>query len=511
VSRSHADVSSSGQFLAVDLGASSGRVVAGVVQDGQLALSERARFAHRQVRLNAKLYWDLLALWQGMLRGLRLAASSGPVASVGVDSWGVDYALLDDDGELLDLPAHRTDASPAGALAQLARLYDPGDLYRRDGTALDSTHTLVQLLAEPGPRLQRAGHLLMIADLFGFWMTGVMETEVTIASTTGLLAPGGPYWDMELAEQLGIPGRLLSPLRRPGELAGPLERTVADEAGLDGDVPVRVVAAHDTASAVAAVPSDSRSTFAFISIGTWSLVGIELEQPVVSDGARLAGFTNELGVEGRIRFLRKVTGLRLLTECLRSWESEGASAKLEALLVAADGLPAGNWVIDPDDESLRGPGDVPSRIGALCRRVGRPVPVRPVELVRCIVDSLALAHRRAVRGAVGLSTHDVSVVHIVGGGSQNALLCQATADACALEVIAGPVEASSTGNVLIQASAAGALPTDLQSLRWCVRKSVRLQRFRPINTTLWDRIDDRAGHFASVAPDQKLYHPDHRH
>ena len=476
----------------------SGRAVSGLVEDGKVKVSEKGRFHHRQLLLRGHLYWDLMALWRGMLDGLRAAASCGPVESIAIDSWGVDYALVDEPGELVGLPAHYQDGRAAAALQKLGQLIDPESLYGRNGTALDLRHTLVQLLAEPQGKLERANRMLMLPDLFSFWLTGVEGAEVTIASTTGLLSPATKGWDYELSRRLAVPTKLLAPLRRPGDLGGQVEPMVAEEAGLEGTVGVRVVAAHDTASAAVAVPCDTNAPFAFISIGTWSLVGIELEYPVLTEAARVGGFTNEIGVDGKIQFLHKVTGLRLLAECLRTWGREGGPPNLEALLLAANGLPAGSWLVDPDHPSLSSLGDIPARIRALCRRGGRPVPVQPAEVVRCLVDSLALAHRRVLRDAVALCGRDVNAIHIVGGGSRNHLLCQATADACDLPVIAGPAEASAIGNVLVQAGAAGVIPAGLEQLRACAKRSFELRHYRPAGTALWDSLEDRLGPVAGT-------------
>ncbi len=481
-------VKGQGRFVAVDLGASNGRVVSGTVNAGLLTLSEHARFANGGVAVRGRLYWDVLALWQGMLAGIRAASREGPVDSVGVDSWGADYGLIDESGELLRQPVHYRDPRHVAALRRLVSLTDPADLYRRNGTALQPFVTAAQLLAEDAGRLQGAYRLLLLPDLFGYWLTGVAGAEVTDASTTGLLTADGTTWDRELMDRLGIPAGLFPPLRRPGDEGGRVDPVLQDELGLGQRASLRVVASHDTASAVVAVPAED-TAFAFLSAGTWSLVGVELERPVLDERARNAGFTNEQGVDGTVRFLRNVMGLWLLQESLRTWERQGLSVKLAALLEAAADLPPAHWLFDPDSGSLMEPGDMPTRIQAACRACDQPVPTSPAEVGRSVVDSLALAHRRAIRQAAELSGRKVEVVYLVGGGARNRLLCQATADASGLPVVSGPVEATAIGNLLVQARGLGLLGTDLGSLRACVRRSFAFERYEPGDITCWDRAD----------------------
>lgn len=478
--------------VAVDLGATSGRVMLARVAPDGVDLAEVHRFANAPVPLwegdRAALHWDLPRLFGEVLSGLRLVPSllgdGESVASVGIDSWAVDYGLLGADGGLLGAPYcyrdERTTRScggrPGGVDAVHAVMSHP-ELYRRNGLQFLPFNTLYQLAAEDRVRLEAASTLLLIPDLLGYWLTGARRAELTNASTTGLLGVRTRTWDVDLAGRLGIPASLLPPLIAPGETLGPLLPHVVEATGLPAGTPVVAVGSHDTASAVAAVPAaDDR--FAYISSGTWSLVGLELPEPILSDGSRTANFTNEGGVDGRVRYLRNVMGLWMLSQTMDTWRRAGVPADLTDLLAAAAQLPGGGPVIDVDDLAFLPPGDMPARITAACRAGGQPVPGDRPGLVRCVLDSLAAAYARAVDDAVRLSGDEVDTVHVVGGGSLNTLLCRLTADATGRTVVAGPVEATALGNALVQARAAGTVAGDLDQLRGLVR-SIPLSRYRP--------------------------------
>ena len=442
-------------FAAVDLGASSGRVMRAAVSAEGIELREVHRFPNRPVRLRGTLHWDVLALWSGVLDGLR---ACGPVDGIAVDSWAVDYGLLDADGALLGNPVHYRDGRTSGVAATV------GPLFALTGVQDLPFNTAYQLVAaRSSAMLQAAAHALLIPDLFTYWLTGTLGTELTNASTTGLLDARTRTWSAEVLSRLGLRDDLFPPLRSPGTVAGAVLASVADECGT-GPASVVAVGSHDTASAVLGVPARDPS-FAYISCGTWSLVGVELPAPVVTDAACQAGFSNELGVEATVRFLRNVMGLWLLQESLRTWERAGLPVALDTLLAEAAALPGGRSVVDPDRPEFLPPGDMPARIAAECARTDQPVPATPAGFTRCILDSLAAAYRRSVHAAASLSGSSVEAVHLVGGGAQNVLLCQLTADACELPVIAGPVEAAAYGNVLVQARAAGALDGDRWQLR----------------------------------------------
>ncbi|MEV6601799.1 rhamnulokinase family protein [Actinoplanes sp. NPDC051346] len=464
-------------FAAVDLGASSGRVMAGRVGPGSLELTAVHRFPNEPVRLGDTLHWDILALYRGVLHGLREA---GPVDGIGIDSWAVDYGLLDATGALLGNPVHYRDARTDGVATKVAATIPEPDLYARTGLQKLPFNTIYQLVAAAGtPQLEAARHLLLIPDLIAYWLTGELGAEVTNASTTQLLDVRDRAWATALMDGLGIRSELFPALRRPGEVIG----RVLPSVGI-GETEVIAVGSHDTASAVVGVPAGSEH-FAYISCGTWSLVGVELDAPVLTEASRLANFTNEGGVDNTVRYLRNVMGLWPLQECLREWDHPD----LPALLRAAAAAPAFGAVVDLDDPAFLPPGSMARRIR---RQVGRHLD-RP-ELVRCIMDSLALAHRRAVRQAQELSGRHIDAVHIVGGGARNELLCQLTADACGLPVVAGPVEATALGNVLVQARAAGAVGGDLWALRALLRETQRIVRYEPRgDETAWRSVEREVG------------------
>ena len=470
-------------YAAVDLGASGGRVMVGRAGPGALELAEAHRFPNVPVRLPDGLHWDVLRLYREVLDGLR-AAAGGPdrLTSVAVDSWGVDYGLLDASGALLGNPYHYRDARTEGMVEKLAARIPPADLYGATGLQMIPLNTIYQLAAASGtPQLEAAATLLLIPDLLGYWLSGGTGAEATNASTTGLLDVRTGRWSGEVLEALGIRAGLLPPLRRPGEVLGQLLPEVLAETGLPPSTVLTTVGSHDTASAVVGVPAEGER-FAYVSCGTWALVGVELDAPVLTEASRAANFTNEGGVDGRTRYLRNVTGLWLLQESLRVWRRAGMPADLPRLLADAGELPRGGPLVDPDDPAFLPPGDMPARIEEACRRSGQPVPEGQAGTVRCILDSLAAAFARTVRDAVRLSGRQVEVVHLVGGGARNPLLCQLTADACELPVVAGPVEASALGNVLVQARAHGSVGGDLTALRALLRATQELRRHEPTTT-----------------------------
>ncbi|MEV6318743.1 rhamnulokinase family protein [Streptomyces sp. NPDC051776] len=475
-------------FAAVDLGASSGRVMVVRVAPGWLALDEAHRFPNRPVRVGGTLHWDILALYQGVLDGLRKA---GPVTGAGIDSWAVDYGLLDADGALLGNPVHYRDSRTEGVPQKVFALIPQKDLYAATGIQNLPFNTVFQLVAaRESPQTNGAATLLMIPDLITYWLTGIPGTELTNASTTQLIDPGTGSWSTPIAEALGIDLALFPSLRGPGESAGTLLPDVLNATGLHDPTPVTAVGSHDTASAVVAVPA-ATGDFAYISCGTWSLAGLELPGPVRTEESRRANFTNELGVDGTVRYLRNIMGLWLLQECLRAW-SDPPLAPLLREVARATPLRS---VVDADDPVFLAPGDMPARIAGACRGAGEPVPRDRAETVRCILDSLALAHRAAITDAQRLSGRSVDTVHVVGGGSRNELLCRLTADACGLPVVAGPAEAAALGNALVQARAAGAVHGGLPELRSLLRATQPLCRYEPTThpaeRSSWERAARR--------------------
>ena len=479
-------MSKSVRVVAVDLGATSGRVMVAEVGPETLALEEVHRFPNGPVDVGGSLHWDVLGLHRELLAGLRLAAEGGPVHGIGIDSWAIDYGLLDADSELLGNPFAYRDSRTDGVAAQVLNKVDARELYERTGVQQLPFNTIYQLVSAAGtPALEQASTMLLLPDLLGFWLTGSAGAERTNASTTGLYDVLSGEWATDLAERIGVPPGILPPLRSAGTVIGTLLPGVAGAVGLGADVPVVAVGSHDTASAVVAVPSGDEPS-AYVSSGTWSLVGLELDEPVLTEAARHADFTNEGGVDGTVRFLKNVMGLWVLSESLRAWDVE-----LSQLLADVAETEPLRTVVDINDPSLLPPGDMPPRIASLAAAAGEPVPASPVEVARCILDSLALAYRRHVREAAELAGREVSVVHVVGGGSRNELLSQLTADACGLPVLAGPTEASALGNVLVQARALGADLPDLAAMRALVRRTQEVRRFEPRDDLDWASAEER--------------------
>jgi rhamnulokinase len=467
-----------GRVVAVDLGASSGRVYALDVGPEDLELTEVARFANGAVDIAGTLCWDILGLYRGILDGVRAAGEDRTVRSVGIDSWAVDYGIVDPGGRLLGQPVSHRDPRTSPVAAELVAEIGAAELYRRTGIALHPFNTVFQLALDARQgRLAGAGRVLLVPDLLNAFLTGVEGTERTNASTTGLVGTDG-RWDADLLARIGVPAALLAPVHDPGTRVGALRPVVASEVGATSVIEVLAVASHDTASAVAGVPAEGPDV-AYLSCGTWSLLGLELTHPVVTEEARRAGFTNEAGLDGTVRFLRNVMGLWLHQQSVRTWEHRGIRVDLSSLNAAAAAEAPLASVIDPDDPRFLPPGDMPARIATVCAEQGQAIPVTPAEVTRCILDSLALAYRRSLRRAEELSGRRAEVVHIVGGGVNNRLLCQLTADACARPVVAGPVEAAAMGNGLVQARALGLIADVPGEIRRRVAAHTSLVRYRP--------------------------------
>lgn len=472
----------SAQVAAIDLGATSGRVMLADVSRGRLELEQVARFTNDPVHIwngrRSALHWEVPALFRAASAGLAEAGrQSDDLVGIGVDSWAVDYALLRE-GRMLGLPHHYRDTRSAAGVDAVHAELGPADLYVRNGLQFLPFTTVYQLAAEKADGLlDQADTALLIPDLITYWLTGRRGTERTNASTTGLLGING-RWDTAMMERLGLPVGLFPDLVETGTDQGPLLGDVAERLGLSTSTRVTAVASHDTASAVAAIPMDpSRS--AYISCGTWGLVGVELEQPVVSRDGWKANFTNEVGADGRIRYLHNVMGLWLLSETVRQYQREGYRAELGELLAQAAEAPATVEIFDTDDARFLPPGDMPGRIRDWYDERGMRPPMTRAEMVRAIVESLAAAFADGVARAAELSGTTVETVHLVGGGSQNRLLCQLTADRLGLPVQAGPVEATALGNVLITARAHGLIDGDLEAMRSIVADRFPPQHYAP--------------------------------
>jgi rhamnulokinase len=469
-------LSAAGSVAAVDLGASSGRVMLGRVGPNSVELTPISRFPNGPVGSSGELRWDITRLYGSVLDGLEAALREEPeIRSIGVDSWAVDYALLKDGARLGELFHYRDERNLAAA-DRVHTLVPRAELYAANGLQYLPFNTLYQLAAEKD--LAAADSFLLVPDLVTFWLTRREIAERTNASTTGLLNVTTRNWDDSLIQRLGLPRSIFPQLVDAGCVVGPLTDGAARRIGAVRPIEVIAVGSHDTASAVVAVPATAED-FAYISCGTWGLVGVELDRPVLTEASRLANFTNEGGVDGRIRYLHNVMGLWLLSESVRAWEADGDTIDLASLLRAAADMTVSAPIFDANDPSFLAPGDMPARIAAWLAEHDERIPETRAAFVRCIIESLADAFAQAVRTAVTLSGKVVSVIHIVGGGSQNELLCQLTADRAGLPVVAGPVEATAIGNILIQARALGLIRGDLETVRAIVAASTALKTFSP--------------------------------
>ena len=467
-------------FLAIDLGAESGRAVLGRFDGEKMDLEEVRRFPNVPVRLPDGLHWDVLRIFAEIKGGIADAvADAARIESLGVDSWGVDFALLDRDGALISNPYHYRDPRTEGMEERAVGRMPKDEIYGITGIQFMPINTLNQLLAMEGsPLLGAAQTLLMIPDLIGYWLTGERACESTNASTTQLYDARSGEWSRDLLEKMGLPERIFAEIIPPGAHLGPLLPEVAEETGAKGGFPVTAVASHDTASAVVAVPAGGED-FAYISSGTWSLVGVELPEPSIAPEGMRANFTNEGGFGGTTRFLKNVMGLWILQECRRTWVREGREYSYEELTRLAQAEPASRTLIDPDHPAFLPPGDMPSRIRAFCRETGQSPPEEPGALARCVLESLALKYRWVLERAEEITGRRTEVIHVVGGGAQSTLLCQLTADATRRPVRAGPVEATALGNLMVQAYARGYLGS-LEEIRDSVRRScAEVRDYRP--------------------------------
>jgi rhamnulokinase len=467
------------RFAAVDLGAQSGRVAIGRLQESRVELEVVHRFSNRPVWLNDGLHWDLLRLFADTLDGLAEASAAAPLDGIGVDTWGVDYALLDRSRRVLGTPFHYRDGRTEGMIARVHSKVDRDELYASTGIQTMPINTVFQLSSEAHAAPARvAEHLALIPDLFNLWLTGTLANEITIASTSGLLDATSGRWARELIARLGLPeapfagsdpvepGLELGPVLSRHDLGRPDDRTR-----------VWTVAAHDTASAFVATPLRTAAEAVLVS-GTWSLLGIERDAPCLGAAAATANLTNERGVDRRIRLLRNVMGLWLLQQCQRAWEKAGAISEDQPLLALAEAAGPDVALFDPDADALLGPGDMPARITAACRSAGQRAPTGQGELVRSILVSLACKYRYVLEQLELVTGAPIEMVHVVGGGARNALLCQLTADVAGLSLLAGAVEASALGNVLVQARAVGELGS-LAEMRELAAASSAPVRYEP--------------------------------
>jgi rhamnulokinase len=491
-------------LAAVDLGAQSGRIGVGRFDGDRLAVEEVHRFPNVPVKTRGRLHWDVLRLYADVLDGLHVAGRAERVDSVAVDSWAVDFGLVDRRGDLLRNPVHYRDSRRAKEFEAVLERIPPRELFDRTGIQLLPINTIFELAAMAADRdldsaLAADGRLLLIPDLMHHWLCGSTASEHTNATTTQCLDVNDGTWLVEILELLGIPCGMLPEIVPPATVLGAVTPDVAEETGV-GSPAVVATATHDTASAVAAIPLRGDRA-AYISLGTWSLVGVEAREPVMSDAAFRANVTNEGGVEGTFRVLRNVTGLWLVHECARVWSHSGRSYSNDDLVGLAESAEPLRSLVDPNDPSFTEPGDMPARIGEYCERTGQLRPADEGAVLRCIFESLALKHAETVDAIGALTGRTLEEVHVVGGGARNELLCRWTADASGRVVEAGPAEATLVGNILVQAMALGEI-SSLEEGREVVRRSFAPEVFEPEHSTEWMEARERFA--ALTAPNHPM-------
>lgn len=480
-------------YLAFDLGAESGRAILGQLKGTRLHLSEVHRFPNGPVRLPDGLHWDVLRLWSEIRHGLALTTRDLGIKleGVGLDAWGVDFGLLDGNGALISNPYHYRDGRTEGMLQEAFRRVPRAEIFEYTGIqfmAINSIYQLLSMVVAESPILKIAETFLTVPDLFNYWLTGRRVCEFTNATTTQCYDPRTETWATPLLERLGVPAHIFPEIVAPGTVLGDLSPQVTNEVGMDS-IPIIAPGGHDTALAVAAVPATG-SDFAYISSGTWSLMGAELSEPLINDRSLEYDFTNEGGVAGTFRFLKNITGLWLVQECRRAWRWEGdelSYGELAQMAALADPLQS---LVDPDDADFLKPGDMPARVRAFCRKTGQPVPESKGALVRCVLESLAFKYRWVLERLEEVLGRRLEPIHIIGGGAQNQLLNQFAADATGRRVITGPIEATAAGNVIVQAMALGRIGT-LEEGRRVVRKSFDVATYEPARGSEWDARYDR--------------------
>ena len=484
-------------LLATDLGASSGRLVAGRINNGRLSLEDVHRFENGGVQIAGHFQWNLLALWQNIKDALRKAHSAygDQVVSVGVDTWGVDFGLLGKHDEILGNPYHYRDHQTDGILEKAFSIVSREEIFAATGLQFMQLNTLFQMLAlkmADSALLESAHTFLMMPDLFHWLLTGEKANEQTNASTTQFYDPRSSQWSLELLRKFDLPTSMLQQIAPPGTNLGKIRGEVADETGMK-NVQVVLPGTHDTASAVMAVPaaaSAEKTDWCYISSGTWSLMGVEVPRPVITDRVRELNFTNEGGVGGTIRLLKNIAGLWLIQECRRIWLQQGKQNDFVDLVKKADASKPLVSLIDPDDTCFIAPKDMPQAIRDYCQQSGQPVPDSDGAIIRCALESLALRYRMVHRWLEELVGNRIDTIHIVGGGTQNQLLCQMAADACDRVVIAGPVEATAIGNVMMQAVSLGIVGS-ISEARQVIRQSFDVAQFEPKNTKPWEEAFQR--------------------
>ncbi|HZT22426.1 MAG TPA: rhamnulokinase family protein [Verrucomicrobiae bacterium] len=471
-------------YLACDLGADSGRLMLGTLADDKISVEEIHRFPNGPVKSAGALHWNLPGLLAELKTGLKKAAARNlPVSSLSADSWGVDYVLYDEHGGMIPPVWCYRDARTAAGVSTVRARVDWPTIYSETGIQFMPINTIYQLATEPSERLARARRLLLIGDAFNYFCSGVACNEVSLASTTQLYNPLTRAWSKKLLTALNLREDLFAPLCPSGTRLGPLKKNLAAETGLP-QIEVVAGCSHDTAAAVAAVPARD-GHWAYLSSGTWSLVGVEWPAPIINDQARTFSFTNEIGYGHSVRLLKNIVGLWLVQECRRHWAREEKAYDFATLEKLAAGAPPFVSLINPNDSRFLSPDDMPQKIAAFCSETRQPVPAEPGAYVRCIYESLALSYRAVLRRLEQLIGKKIERLHVVGGGSRDATLNQFTANALNIPVVAGPTECTALGNILVQAITLGHLPS-LEAAREVVRRSFEMKTFTPQDTAQWD-------------------------
>ncbi len=487
-------------FVAFDLGAESGRAVLGSLEAGKLTLEEKHRFPNPSGRMTGHLHWNLLAQWEELKTGLRKAASGAKdskrtteIHGIGVDTWGVDFGLIGADGEVLENPFHYRDPRTEGMMERAFKRVSKEKIFEATGIQFMELNTLFQLVAMHEAKsvaLNAAQTLLFMPDLFNYLFTGQRKSEFSIATTSQMYDPRERTWASALLRALDLPTRILSEIVASGTVIGPVSDDVADECGV-GSIPVIAPGCHDTASAVAAVPvGEGGAGWCYISSGTWSLMGVEIDEPLINEKSLRYNYTNEGGVGGKIRFLKNIMGMWVVQECRRQWQKEGDDHSYAELTQMAAGAKGFGPVVDPDYKPFLQPGEMPQKIARFCQETKQAVPASRGEYVRSALESLALTYRKTLEGLEDMLGRKIEIIHVVGGGSQNVLLNQMTADACQRPVITGPVEATAIGNILVQAMASGDVKS-LADARGVVRASFEVNRYEPQQARPWDEAYGR--------------------
>ena len=477
------------KFLAFDFGASSGRAILAKFDGEKLELEEKHRFSNDPVNINGCLHWDVLRLFFEIKQGILKCANSGDrdIDCIGIDTWGVDYGLLDKDDKLLGNPYHYRDTRTDGMYDKAFALVPKEEIFKETGIAFNWFNTVYQLLSaklSDDSTLKEAKTLLLMPDLLNFFLTGEKRAEYTEVSTTQMFNSEKYEWSYEMLEKLGIPTDIFADIIYPGEIVGKIKPELAEELGIE-QVPVVAVASHDTGSAVASVPVVDNKDFIYISSGTWSLMGVELDKPNTSDAAFKHNFTNEGGVNKTIRFLKNIMGLWLIQESRRQWDREGTLLSFDELEQEAREAEPFASLIDPDYPAFQTPGNMPKRIREYCKMTGQKVPQTTGAVIRAIAESLAFRYRSTVEGMEEVTGNKYNVINIVGGGIKDKMICQFTANATKRVVSAGPVEATSIGNIVVQGIAMGAIK-DLNEGRKIVRNSFDIAEYQPQDSEAWD-------------------------